>query len=273
MAEGDDEHAAGRPGDGRLTACVEVVGAVAAALAACRRDEIDRRIQGGLESICAFLGAVRGRVLVFNDDTTRFGSRHEWCADGVEPLTDRMQDLDANDFPWWMNHFRGLGGLVIGRVEDIPGEGEREKRHLEVCGVRSSILVPFGRAGALAGFMAFDSVDRELSLPGRCMSPLAVAGSAFVGAIERATAHEAAGGAEGIIKALGSNLPGLVYRVTVGRDGGISVDYLGPDAHDLVWLNGGEADGSRRDPLTFVHEDDRAIVEKAIRSAWDDPSP
>lgn len=273
MTEGRDGHPGNEVDYRRLIACHQIVTTVASAFVSIPMDEVDRGIEGALKSIGRFSGARRGQLFILNGEKTRFDSTHEWCSEGTESHRGRMQNIDVESFPWYMDNFRRLQGIVIRNLKDIPEDGGRERQHLESMGIRSSIAVPFSRRGSFVGFMTFDSPDGDMSLPGECVALLAVVGEMFVGAMDRRRMNQALRESEEFMTALTSNIPGLVYRIATHRDGSTSMYYMSPGPQNLTWLGEGVFDGSGQDVFSAVHEDDRPLMDRAMASAWDDPRP
>ncbi|MGD9401155.1 MAG: response regulator [bacterium] len=169
----------------------QIVTTIASVFVGIPMDEIDQGIEGALKSIGQFIGAHRGQVFILNGEKSRFDSTHEWHPEGTDSHRDRMQNVEVESFPWYMDNLRRFQSIVIRKLEDIPEEGGRERRHLESMGIRSSVAVPLSRHGNLIGFMAFDSPDGEMSLPGDCVALLAVVGEVFAGAMDRRRMNQA----------------------------------------------------------------------------------
>src|SRR5690242_18221218 len=60
--------------------------------------EIDAGIERALGQVGAFAGVDRSYVFLLSEDGARAGNTHEWCADGIAPQKDKLQDLPVDGF-------------------------------------------------------------------------------------------------------------------------------------------------------------------------------
>lgn len=121
-------------------------------------EQTDAAINRALETIGTFAGTDRSYVFLFRDDLRRAGNTHEWCAAGVAPQKERLQDIPAAALSWWMERLQTGKPIVIPSVADLPPEAAAERAFLEAQDVRSLIAVPMMPCGRLAGFLGFDAV-------------------------------------------------------------------------------------------------------------------
>lgn len=152
-------------------------------------ERVDQGIQEALEQVGEFMGVDRTYVFLFSGDGARLSNTHEWCAAGVEPQRERLQNLSASDFPWWMEHLRRLEPIYIGRVAALPEEAAAERAALEIQQIQSLLVVPMSSAGRLVGFVGFDSVREEKTWDEDDVALLQTLSSIFTTALERRTAE------------------------------------------------------------------------------------
>lgn len=117
-----------------------------------------------IHSILAFLGgALHGeRTYIFernrkgNDDNT-----YEWCADGVEPVIQRLQDLPAEVCAVWYKHF-GVNNIVMyADVESFRESDPLQYENLKSQGIRSIVTVPLYDNSRILGFYGVDNPPPE----------------------------------------------------------------------------------------------------------------
>lgn len=121
-------------------------------------DVDDGEIELALERTGAFLEVDRCYVFLLRPDRSRIDNTHEWCAPGIEPQRQALQDLRAADAPWFMQ--KVLSGEVV-HVEDVaalPAEAATDRALLEEQGIRSLLAVPIVVASGTLGFVGFDAV-------------------------------------------------------------------------------------------------------------------
>lgn len=91
---------------------------------------------------------------------------HEWCAPGIEPTRDMLQDIPAAMIDHWRAEFDAGREVLVPDVAAMP-ESAPEKAILLEQGIRSLLTVPLVQDGAFRGFVGYDSVrDHRSFLPG-----------------------------------------------------------------------------------------------------------
>lgn len=153
-------------------------------------DGIDCEINRALAEIGVFAQVDRSYVFQFSADGTRVSNTHEWCAEGIEPGIDRMQDAPVEQFAWAMTKFKRGEVLYITDVAAMPPEAAEERRELEQQQVRALINVPLTCAGKVMGFLGFDAVRSRKTWGEETISLLKVVGEIIAGAIERERATD-----------------------------------------------------------------------------------
>lgn len=155
MAEGetkDPERSDPRPAPGRDLRVIDVLARALAAPVA----RADWAIDQILSEMGAFAAVDRAYVFDIRPDGTG-SNTHEWCADGIVPMIDLLQDLSAEMIAPW----RGL--LELGEILNIPvvsdlPVGSPLRDLLEMQSILSAVFVPVLLDGAFAGFIGYDSV-------------------------------------------------------------------------------------------------------------------
>ena len=64
------------------------------------------------------------RIYIFEDCKERHGTdnTYEWCAQGVTPEIDRLQNVDMDVIKWWYDTFSKGESIIITDIEDIKEE-------------------------------------------------------------------------------------------------------------------------------------------------------
>lgn len=115
-------------------------------------------INDTLAEIGAVTGAGRAYVFLFRDGLTMMDNTHEWCAKGVSPQIDNLQNMPCDMFPWWMTKLRNGEVIHITDVSRLPVEATAEKQTLESQDIKSLLVLPLYVGGELGGFIGFDNV-------------------------------------------------------------------------------------------------------------------
>ena len=122
-------------------------------------NDIDKGINWALAMIGDFYDVDRNYIFQFHDNGKKMDNTHEWCAEGIEPQIDNLQNLSVDDYPLFMDKLKRREPLYIQRVIDL--EDEALRKHLQIQNIQSLICVPMYYTDTLIGIMGFDSVKAE----------------------------------------------------------------------------------------------------------------
>jgi PAS domain S-box-containing protein len=120
-------------------------------------------IQRTLRELGEFCGVDRSYIFTFDETLETMSNAYEWCARGIEPQMDKLQDCPVDIAPWWIDTLLSVGEIVIPQISCMPPEAAAERSVLESQAIRSLLVVGFRRNGCLAGYLGFDSVREERS--------------------------------------------------------------------------------------------------------------
>jgi len=121
-------------------------------------DSLDQTINLALKKIGEFCQIDRSYLFLLHWDNQKLDNTHEWCADGINPEMENLQNLPCSVFPWWMKQLWAKKYIYIYNVSEMPEEAIAEKEILEAQDIKSLLVVPILTKGQLIGFMGFDSV-------------------------------------------------------------------------------------------------------------------
>ncbi|MBW1744130.1 MAG: PAS domain S-box protein [Deltaproteobacteria bacterium] len=169
----------------------QVVATVSRSFINLAPNEIDNGINLALETTGAFSEVDRSYVLLSYDNGTKMNNTHEWCAEGIEPQIENLQELSADMAPWWMDKLNRFENIHIPCVADLPPEASAEKQILQAQDIQSLIVVPMVCGNSLVGFIGFDSVRVEKTWPEESIVLLRLIAEIFANALERRRAEEA----------------------------------------------------------------------------------
>ncbi len=151
-------------------------------------DDLNLAVNMILARAGEFFRVSRAYLFRYREEMTLLSNSHEWCADGVEPQIENLQQLPANAFPWWNREL--LAGRTI-HIEDVSAAeldaGTRDV--LESQDIKALLVLPVNIHGRLEGFFGFDETaaprrwfDEETAL-------LSLMVEAYSRAVERAIAQ------------------------------------------------------------------------------------
>lgn len=139
----------------------KIVSEISAELINISEDALDEVINRTLARIGHASSVDRSYIFQFNDDISSMTNTHEWCAPGINPEIENLQDLPTSIFPYTMKTLGDNQVLNIQRVADLPPEAQSEKEILQAQDIVSMMIVPLYGESKLLGYMGFDSVVDE----------------------------------------------------------------------------------------------------------------
>ncbi|BDW84882.1 PAS domain S-box protein [Roseicyclus marinus] len=172
----------------------EAVGILDALLGAPLHDT-DIAIDDALARMGRLTATDRVYVFRLRPEGDFIDNTHEWCAPGIAPMRETLQDIPSGMIDHWRAVFDAGEPVVIPDVETMP-DSAPEKETLRLQGIRSLLAAPMVSDGRFHGFVGFDAVRATRSfLPGevyliRSVAKVVVSVLARRDAVERlAQAH------------------------------------------------------------------------------------
>ena len=118
--------------------------------------QMDEAFDAALGDMGGFVGADRVYVFAYDMAAQTASNTHEWCAPGIPPQKDALQDLPLATIPeWFHTHCRGER-MHVPDVQALP-EGE-VRRLLTMQGIQSLLALPLMDGPQCLGFVGLDSV-------------------------------------------------------------------------------------------------------------------
>jgi len=114
-------------------------------------------IDGALADVGKALAVDRVYVFTYDLSAEVAHNTHEWCAPGIEPQIQWLQDVPFEFFPQWMEAHRLGENVMIPDVLDLAPD-DPTRILLEAQDIRSVLAIPMIHNGVLRGFTGFDSV-------------------------------------------------------------------------------------------------------------------
>jgi PAS domain S-box-containing protein len=148
-------------------------------------EEVDNGINQALKALGEFADVDRSYVFQFSDDGNKTSNTHEWCADGITPQIDNLQNISVDSTPWWIDKLRKFETIHIPDVEKLPARAKNEKEILQAQSIKSLIAIPMVYNRWLIGFMGFDSVRRKRTWSGEIITLLTIVSEIFVNTLMR----------------------------------------------------------------------------------------
>jgi len=120
--------------------------------------DLDSAMEFALQAVAEFTKSDRSYIFQYDRSARSFSNTHEWCAPGIVPFIQQLQQIPVTVHPWLHRQLmRGLP-IVVPRVEDLPPEAAAEKAELERQSIRSMIMMPAIYGSQLVGAIGLDAV-------------------------------------------------------------------------------------------------------------------
>lgn len=152
--------------------------------------ELDTAINQALASIGLFSQVDRSYIFQLAEEGTIMNNTHEWCAFGIQPEIENLQNIPVNELPWFWEIIQKLEVLYVPHIYDLPPVAQLEQQHFQSQGIQSLICVPMVLGGRLLGFMGFDAVRTEKIWADEIIKLLKLVGEIIVNAWDRQQAEQ-----------------------------------------------------------------------------------
>ncbi len=183
-------------------------------------DQIDSGINYALKAIGEFEGVERSYIFLFsNASKTKISNSHEWCAQGIEPQIQNLQNISLSDqLPWFFKKIKKFEVVHIPDLAALPPEAIVEKAHFEVQDIQSLIVVPIVHSQSLIGFVGFDCVRAKKTWSSDSITLLRIFGEMLANTLERRRVEEELRQAEAKYRSIFENITQGIFQRT--PDGG-----------------------------------------------------
>ena len=124
-------------------------------------DTLEKEIVVSLEIIGKFINVERVYVFEYNHKKKCASNLFEWCADGVSPQMQSLQDIPFDKMPIWRKrHFKGQE-IHIPDIQKLARG--KFRKIIESQEIKSLISIPMMDEKKCLGFVGFDSVREKRS--------------------------------------------------------------------------------------------------------------
>lgn len=123
--------------------------------------QLDAAISRALARMGQFCGSDRTYLFREVSETT-ISNTHEWCAPGIEPMAELLQDQPLEIAEQWYTAFGNQPEIYIADVSELP-EGDEIRTVLEMQEIQSLLAVPLQYQGRVFGFVGYDAVRQKRS--------------------------------------------------------------------------------------------------------------
>jgi len=120
-------------------------------------EHIDATIIEALGDTSKYVGADRGYRFTYDWERGTCSNTHEWCAQGIDPQIDFLQDVSTRELEMWTTNHKNRLPFIISSVRGRP-PNDPLRMILEPQGIQSLATFPELLGKNCIGFIGFDSV-------------------------------------------------------------------------------------------------------------------
>jgi PAS domain S-box-containing protein len=127
--------------------------------------ELNQKIACALQMTGEFTGVDRAYIFSYDFERQVTSNTYEWCAKGIEPMLEFLQDVPLEGLEDWMGaHLKG-DAMHVPWVEDLP-TASILRSILEPQGIKTLVTIPLMYDSKCLGFVGLDAVrQRKIWLP------------------------------------------------------------------------------------------------------------
>lgn len=113
-------------------------------------------IEHALEELSQFIHP--DRLYVLETDGRTVSNTFEWCASGVQPEIETLQNLDYGDYiGGWEKYLEKDSDVLISDIEELKDDDPVDYENLKRQGIERLLAAPFYSRGKLAGYLGADN--------------------------------------------------------------------------------------------------------------------
>lgn len=156
----------------------------------CPLSQIDQGIDNALAQLGRTTQVDRTYLILLLEDGLTLRNTHEWCAPGIAPQIDELQDLPLSELPWTTSTIFHDREMHLSKLDDLALEYADERELFASGGIQSLLCVPLKSEGKILGLCGLDSVRTEKSWSQEEVEILRVTGEMFASVLARKQLEE-----------------------------------------------------------------------------------
>lgn len=239
-----------------------LISRISSAIVMCTYAALDSEIERCLQWIAEYTRSDRSYLFLIQDE--RYADNtHEWCAQGITPQKQELQQLElCDDYPM-VQKIRAHQVINYPDVANLPEESQVEREILTRQGIQSMLAVPMVSNRRLVGFIGIDAVVTRRCWLEDDIYLLRICGEMFTHALEHKRTEDLLKASEARLRYVFERIPAIAVQ---GYDAKRRV-FLWNRASELLYgFSQQEALGQRLEDLIIPPEDREAVI--AAHERW-----
>jgi PAS domain S-box-containing protein len=234
---------------------------------------MDDMINLSLWEIGNFVGADRCYLFEYDFVNKVCHNTHEWCAEGVEPQIENLQNVPFSAVPDWVGMHADGGLIDIPDVLSLASEsGIRQV--LEPQGIKSLLAVPLMDGRSCLGFAGFDSVKRTHIYSPAEQRLLLLFAEMLVNVRKRRDqelrlreSERALRESELKYESLACSMPVVIYQLFMDTENRLSFSYVSPKIEEMLGLKVTEIMGNYGLFYDLIHSEYKSPFDEAMQDS------
>lgn len=124
-------------------------------------DKMNEAILDALQHLGELFHVDRAFIFEFDASCDSMSNIHEWCAEGILPQKENLQDVPTSLLPWLKQQLFKERTIFIPSVLKMPPEAATEQSILLKEGIQSVLINPMMSDAGIFGFLGFITVTQE----------------------------------------------------------------------------------------------------------------
>lgn len=123
-------------------------------------EDFEKGMNHALEDLSRYIHP--DRLYVLETDGITVSNTFEWCASGVEPEMETLQNLDYDGYlSGWEKYLKKSADVVIADIEELKADDPVDYENLKRQGIRCLAAAPFYNRGRLIGYLGADNYEKN----------------------------------------------------------------------------------------------------------------
>lgn len=225
------------------------------------RDEPDHSILLTLEKTMEYFDGDRAYIFEMDDEKQVSQNTYEFCAPGIPPEKDNLQNLPYAIQEYALEIFKNKGHVCLKDIESIRKSGIDKKQIITSQGIYSLILVPLWMGETLIGYMGVDNPKRNVSHADHLLAL-----GDYIAAILLRRDNEAQILSDNrIMHELMNDMPGGFVQMKMYPDGRVEPMFINEEFCRMSGMNHEQCvEYYGHDAFTGLHPDDQEMARKAL---------
>ncbi|TXT53297.1 MAG: hypothetical protein BAJALOKI2v1_1060002 [Promethearchaeota archaeon] len=159
-----------------------------------------------LKDMAQFINASKGYLFLFDENKDYMNNTHEWCAEGVKPQINELQEIPIQTLKWWIKQLKLNSLIHITKPDDLKIFPSEESNQDEER-IKSILAFPIFIKDELMGFLGFDDVKATQDWDLDDLELFRIPSELMGNILERKFAEETLKSSENLLRGIISTIP------------------------------------------------------------------